>query len=193
MRCLIAFVIAVCVCATAEAAPRPLLVRHDGGFHSRNGLEVSISAFGMRPTATETRREVFSAHPYVITLAGFIGERQAVLVHAEHVEDVSGASNYEDLPVAAWPERRFRQRDACTRLSESDIAGEHDLEWLRANGFDPRGPIVLAQSFLTTIDHNNEVVISVVVKGVDCADNDAVLTALARVRENVRVSVIRTT
>lgn len=136
---------------------------------------------------------MFNAHPYVITLAGFIGERQAVLVHAEHVEDVSGASNYEDLPVAAWPERRFRQRDACTTLSESDIPGEHDLEWLRANGFDPQGPIVLAQSFLTTIDHNNEVVISVVVKGVDCADNDAVLTALARVRENVRVSVIRTT
>lgn len=193
MRFIIAVLIGLCVCATAEAAPRPLLIHHDGGFQSRNGLDVSISAFGLRPTATETRREVFNTHPYVITLAGFIGEREAVLVHAEHVEDVSGASNYEDLPVAAWPERRFRQRDTCTTLSANDIAGEHDLEWLRSHGFDPQGPIVLAQSFLTTIDHNNELVISVVVKGVDCADDAGVLTALARVRENLRVSVNRTT
>ena len=178
-------------CATGQTAHAGFEYLHTGrGFiESANVLKVRVSGDRMRVVGSESRRDTFHGHPYQISLAALVDGDVAVLVHAEHVADGSGASNYEDLPVAEWPTDEFRTRRSCVTLAREDISGEHDLEWLQASGYDPIGPLVLDQSFLTTADHNNEVVVSVMVKGVNCDNADIVERALSAARARLDVTI----
>jgi hypothetical protein len=156
---------------------------------STDGLSVRVEAPGLRSTAPVHRTDTFNGHPFEISLAAFIDGDVAILMHAERVADGSGASDYSELPAAEWPSAAFRTRQFCMTLVDDDIAGEHDLEWLRANGFDPAGALVLDQSFITTPDHNNEVVVSIAVKGVNCEEPSSISAALAAARARAHVTV----
>lgn len=135
-----------------------------------------------RATAVDSRRDVFNGHPFDISLAALLSANAAVMVHAETVADGSGASNYDDLPLAALGGLPFHKRPAsCQDLSPEDIAGEHDLEWLAAQGFPPKGPLQVAQYLATTDDHDAEVVITLIARVPGCNDagNPGRLDALA--------------
>lgn len=113
------------------------------------------------------------------------------MVHAERVADGSGASNYDDLPAAGWPDPRFRQRSMCAVIDRPTIAGEHDLAFLDRNGWNPEGPLALRQYLATTLDHNREVVLSLVVHVPSCQDHAAAEARFAALRARLRVSARR--
>ncbi len=181
-------VLSLCACAHRDVRVEFAHLRlSSGAIQSTHAMRYEVRAQGFNVAGPVDRTDLFDGHPYEISLAAFIGEGQAVMVHGERVADASGASNYDNLPEASWPNGAFRVRSMCVVLAPGDIQGEHDLEWLRANGFDPVGSLALEQSFTTTVDHNNELVISLAVKDVDCADPAAVEAALAQLRERVTV------
>jgi hypothetical protein len=164
-------------------------LRTDAGqIQSTNGLDIRVAAPGMRLAPPTHRVDTFGGHPYEISLAALLSDDVAVLVHGERVADASGASNYGDLPQADWPSPAFRTRQFCVTLAAEDIEGEHDLEWLRSRGFDPAGPFLLDQALITSADHNNEVVVSIAIRGVNCSDAAAIAAALQQARAHVRVS-----
>jgi hypothetical protein len=179
-------------CALAPS-DRPFAhLRADGDtVTATNGVNYGVQGRGFTALTPVHRTDTFNGHPYEISLSGFVGEGFAVMVHAERVADGSGASNYDNLPPATWPTSEFRVRRMCVELEEGDIAGEHDLEWLRSNGFDPAGTLALEQAFVTTPDHNNELVVSLAIEDIDCANEAAVEAALSRVR--ARLSLLRHT
>ncbi|WP_095012825.1 hypothetical protein [Tsuneonella mangrovi] len=153
-----------------------------------NALPMRITVSGdFRVAGPTSRHAVFNGHPFAVSLAAFLGQREAVIVHAEQVEDGSGASDYSDLPIDDWPTAGFHRREQCFELSAEDVAGDHDPAWLRDNGWDPKGGVALDQYFANTPDHNQEVVISLAVRGVDCADKPTVAAALAALRAKVSV------
>ena len=186
----LALICATLACASADG-PETAFSYLDTGpayIQSTNGLDVRVEAEGMRLVSPTDRVDEFNGHPYEISLGALVSGDVAVLVHAERVADASGASDYSDLPVAEWPGASFRTRQFCVVLAPEDLEGEHDLEWLRDQGFDPAGSLLLDQAFLTSADHNNEVVVSIAIRGVDCANNEAIRAALAAARARVRVS-----
>jgi hypothetical protein len=175
-------------CAAApEADSFSFLRTMPGGLETTHGLHYRISADGLRLVRPIHRTDTFDGHPYEISLGAFIGADEAVLVHAERVADASGASDYSNLPQTDWPTSGFHRRVMCVTLAAEDVAGEHDLEWLRDNGFDPIGSIALEQSLVSSADHNEEVVVSLAVKNVDCSDEAAVAAAFERLRAGVSV------
>jgi len=185
------FVFAVLIvgCSPSPDAPAEHLRVIGDRIETVHGLRYIITGSDFHVAGPVHRSDTFDGHPYEISLAGLIGEGGAVMVHAERVADGSGASNYDDLPTAAWPSPDFHRRFMCVTLAEDDITGEHDLEWLRANSFDPLGSIALEQLLTTSADHNEEVVVSLIVKGLDCADEAGVAAALDRFRRRVSVDL----
>lgn len=111
------------------------------------------------------------------------------MVHAEQVADASGASNYDRLPLTNWPVDGFRgEARACHDIPASIVAEEHDLNWLRQRGFEPSGSIWFEQHFLSGNGYNDEIVVSLLVKGPACDDGDAADRALASLRATLVVS-----
>jgi hypothetical protein len=156
------------------------------GLKAQNGVPVEVRRpAGFTAAAPESRSDVFGKHPYLVTLAGFLGAGEAVLVHAERVADASGASDYSALPPGGWP--GFRVRSQCAEIDPQDVAAEHDLKWLADHGWNPAGALALRQYFRTTDDHNNEVVVSLIVRVADCRNAAAVDEALARLKAKVEV------
>ena len=97
-------------------------------------------------TESNSRVEAFNGTPYNISLAAFIANDRVLMIHAETVADSSGASDYSNLPQAEWPNDRFRSSGhVCIELPADEVDGEHDLEWLRDNGFEPAGTLLFAQ------------------------------------------------
>ena len=117
------------------------------------------------------RIDVFGSTPYRISLVAFIGDDGALMIHAEEVADSSGSSDYSHLALADWPDGTFRSSDpSCLHIRPEEVEGEHDLQWLRENGFEPSGNIVYAQYFATTADMNTEIVISILQHVGSCDD-----------------------
>jgi hypothetical protein len=155
---------------------------------SRTALPLSVAAPPhFRRAGPEHRVAEFDGHPFEVSLAAWLGESGAVMVHAERVRDGSGASNYDALPTADWPGPHFRMRSYCVTVTAEQVAEEHDLRFLDRAGWSPLGPVALEQYLRTTPDHNQEVVVSLVVRGVDCADAARVRAALDALRRSLRV------
>ena len=94
------------------------------------------------------------------------------MIHAEKVQDGSGASNYDNLPGVSWPTSGFRSAgDHCITLTEDDVSGEPDPEWLREHGFDPVGTLMFGQYFLSSSDYNDEIVVSLIQRISSCSDD----------------------
>jgi len=141
---------------------------------------------GYRIARPTRRNAVFNAHPYEVTLSGFLGRDRAILLHAERVADRSGASDYDKLPESDLP--GFRMRTQCAAISAEDAAEEHDLSWLAANGWNPAGAsLAIRQYFRTTPDHNEEVVISLIARVARCDDEPAVAGALKDLRRRLKL------
>ena len=156
---------------------------------TRQAIPLVISADGsMRVTPATHRLADFDGHPFEVSLAALVGSDEAVMVHAERVADSSGRSNYDSLPPAGWPDSRFRLRRQCATIDRETVQAEHDLAYLDRHGFDPVGNLALDQYFATSPDHNQEVVISIVARVADCAQEEANQARLDRIRERLRIT-----
>ena len=182
-------------CATVpdEPAAAPSGFRHLEVVGERistlHAIPLAISSDGsLRATPAEHRRADFDGHPFEVSLAAFVAGDGAVMVHAERLADSSGRSNYDSLPLAGWPDSRFRLRSLCASIDRDTVATEHDLAFLERNGFDPVGNLALDQYLAASPDHNQEVVISIVGRVADCSDEAAKRSALGRVRDRIRVA-----
>ena len=172
----------------AAASFQHLEVR-DAGIVTRNGIPMRVSAApSFRATQASHRVAAFGGHPFEVSLAALLGENEAVMVHAERVADGSGASNYDNLPRAGWPDGRFGLRTMCAAIDRATVESEHDLGFLARNGWNPEGSLALGQYLANTPAHDREVVISLVVKVPDCADASHVQAALAHLRDQVSVT-----
>jgi hypothetical protein len=162
-----------------EASPNALRTTH--------AIRLDIARpMGFRTARPTSRDAVFNGHPYKVTLAGFLGRDQAILLHAERVADRSGASNYERLPQADLP--GFRARTQCAAITAADAAEEHDLSWLTQHGWNPAGAsLAIRQYFRTTPDYNEEVVISLIAKVDRCDDETAIAGAMNKPRQLLKV------
>jgi hypothetical protein len=145
---------------------------NDNRIQTLHDIPIEISAGdGFSATEAKNREDVFHGAPYKISLAALIDDDSALMLHAETVADLSGASDYSNLPQADWPNEAFRSGDpVCMDIPLEATEGEHDLEWLRDNGFEPTGAIVFAQYFATTADNNSEIVLSILVRVASCDD-----------------------
>lgn len=174
--CAVIFAIAPSGCAenngAGESDALALLKAQDGKLQTTHSLPFLFEAEdGYALTEVSDRTDVFSGVPYIISRAAFIGEGAAIMIHAETVADKSGASNYDDLPLADWPAPGFRSEGViCTEITEADIEGESDPEWLIENGFSMIGSIAFAQYFLSSLDHNDEIVISLLAGVPSCGE-----------------------
>jgi len=165
-----------------EASPNALRTTHN------TRLEI-VRPKGFRIARPTSRSTAFNAHPYDVTLAGFLGRDQAILLHAERVTDRSGASNYDTLPPGDLA--GFRVRTQCAAIAAVDVAEEHDLAWLAQHGWNPAGAsLAIRQYFRTTPDHNEEVVISLIAKVERCGDEAAIAGAMTALRRVLKVRQI---
>jgi hypothetical protein len=157
----------------------------DGRIRTLHDLRYEIAVTGnFDVTESINRIDQFSGTPYNISLAAFIGDRNALMVHAEKVADSSGASDYSNLPHAKWPDDSFRSSGIiCIQIPREEVEQEHDLRWLYENGFEPTGNILFAQFFRTTPDNNTEIVISIMQRVRACDDE----SANARIIEEMQV------
>ncbi len=175
-------------------ASAPQLTAHlaieDGRIVSLHGLKYRIDASdGFAVVGPKHRQDAFNGAPFEISLAAFVSDEAALMVHAERVADGSGASNYDNLPVADWPNDAFRSPGAqCVVIARADTEGEHDLEWLMANGFDPVGSLLFAQYFASTDDYNDEVVLSIIAHTSSCDDNRSYDDDIAALQSQFTVS-----
>lgn len=163
----------------------------DNRIQTLHDIQFEISAsVGFRATEPKNRVDEFHGTPYKISLAALIDDNSALMIHAETVADLSGASDYGNLPQANWPDESFRSDGPqCMEIPAEAIEGEHDLEWLRDNGFEPSGTLVFAQYFATTADKNSEIVLSLLVHVASCGD----ASESAKVVEDfqAKISVVR--
>jgi hypothetical protein len=177
-------------CATAPAVPdrAPAHLERSGAqLRTVDAVPLSVRVPGFRLAGPSHRRAEFDGRPYEVSLGAYLAGDEAVMVHGERVADSSGASDYDALPAADWPKPGFRLRGYCVTIPAEEVGGEHDLAWLRAHGWEPSGTLAMDQYLATTPDHNREVVLSLVVRGVDCADKPAVARRLEALRAKVRV------
>jgi hypothetical protein len=162
------------------------LVAIDGGFRTTHGLSYTLTSDQLLATGPTHRTDQFGDNPYEISLAAFVSEKGAVMIHAERVVDQSGASNYENKPRTNWPDGSFRSDGAiCIEVPVAEIEGEHDLEWLRDRGFEPSGTLAYAQYFATTRDFNDEIVITLLARVASCEPGLDQGNALAPLTESV--------
>lgn len=161
---------------------RALVVTHS--LASRFEMPASFSLH-----AVTHRTAHFNGVPFEISLSAFVSELETVMIHAEHVADGSGASNYNRFPVSDWPQTGYRSPGAnCQTVPASVVGAEHDLLWLRERGFEPSGEIWLEQHFLSGISNNDEIVVTLLVKGVSCDDASVAATRLAMLRALLSVA-----
>ncbi len=172
--CSIAALALLAGCSEADEAQETrfasLLRAEAGVLRSTHSLPYRFEASGPYTlTDVSDRQDMFNGVPYNISRAAFISEDAAVMVHAETVADKSGASNYDELPLADWPAPGFRSEGSvCIVLSDADVEGEADPEWLSDNGFDVVGALSFGQYFLSSPDYNDELVVSLFVRVPSC-------------------------
>ena len=174
--------------STAAYAETTHLATTDGGFKTTHGLTYTITSDEMVAKGPEHRTDQFGDNPYEISLGALFSDDGVVMVHAERVANQSGASNYQDLARSKWPDDSFRFSGAtCIDVSAAEIEGEHDLEWLRDNGFEPTGPMVFVQYYATTNDFNDEIVITLLARVDACTPELEPSEKLAPLRDSVVV------
>ena len=177
--------------AQDEAVPAFEHLRRDGStLIVQHSLESRFSASPAFSVHGPTHRSAsFNEVPFEISLSAFITEQAAIMVHAERVADLSGASNYDRFAPSDWPLAGYRSPGtSCQSVPAAVVAEEHDLLWLRERGFEPSGDIWIDQHFLSGNDHNDEIVVSLLYKGPSC-DDEAVAERQRNVlREALQVS-----
>jgi len=183
-----AAILASALLSPAAWAETAHLVTMDGGFKTTHGLAYTITSDQMVAKGPKHRTDQFGDNPYEISLGALFSDDGVVMVHAERVANQSGASNYQNLARSKWPDDSFRFSGAtCIDVSPAEIDGEHDLEWLRDNGFEPTGPMVFVQYYATTNDFNDEIVITLLARVDACMPELEPSEKLAPLRDGVVV------
>lgn len=166
-------------------------LRRDGAeLVSGHSLRYRFRAGSDLATHGATHRAArFNDVPFEISLGAFLSPDAAIMVHAEHVADLSGAANYTRFAVTDWPVAGFRgEGPRCHEIPASVVAEEHDLLWLRVRGFEPSGAIWMDQHFLSGNDFNDEIVISLLVRGNSCDASEQGRNTLQALRARLEVS-----
>ena len=185
-KALLTGVIVSALLSPAAFAQNAHLATIDSGFETTHGLAYTITSDQLLAKGPKHRTDLFGDHPYEISLAAFVSEKGVVMIHAERVVNQSGASNYEDKALSDWPDGAFRSDGAtCIEVPASEIEGEHDLEWLRDNGFEPSGALAYAQYFATTPDFNDEIVITLLARVASCTPELDPAAALSPLMQSV--------
>jgi hypothetical protein len=165
------------------------LVAVEGGFRTTHGLSYTLTSDHLAAIGPKHRADQFGENPYEISLAAFFSENGVVMIHAERVVNQSGASNYEDKQLSDWPDGSFRSDGfTCIEVPATEIEGEHDLEWLRDNGFEPSGTLAFAQYFATTADYNDEIVVTLLARLASCGPDQDLDGALAALKAGVVIT-----
>ena len=187
----IAATLLLCSCSSeTPAVDFNYIVVSDGRIQTTHGINYEIvSADGLEATQPKNRIDNFDGTPYKISLAAFISAEKVLMIHAETVADLSGASDYSNFPEGDWPDGSFRSEGhACMEVPAEAIEGEHDLLWLQSNGFDPVGSILFGQYFANTADMNTEVVLSILLHVPACDDEAANLEAIRTFKAAISVT-----
>jgi hypothetical protein len=72
----------------AAHAENAHLVTIDGGFRTTLGLSYTITSDQLLAAGPKHRTDQFGDNPYEISLAAFVSEKGAVMIHAERVVNV---------------------------------------------------------------------------------------------------------
>ena len=165
---------------------------NDGRIRTSHEIRYEVEVTGgFDVTEPKNRVDQFNGTPYKISLAAFIGNNSALMIHAETVADLSGASDYSNLPQVNWPDKTFRSSGhVCLEIPADEVEGEHDMQWLRNNGFEPTGTIVFVQYFTTTVDKNAEIVISMMQHVSSCDDEPGSLKVIKDLQAKTTVTKI---
>jgi hypothetical protein len=70
------------------------------------------------------------------------------------------------------------------------IEGEHDLEWLVKNEFDPTGTVLFAQYFTSSADNNAEIVVCIIHHVDACEDVAANQSAVDNIQAKANIVAI---
>ena len=169
------------------------LVIEETALRTTHGLPTKISMDGKHTISPPIHRtDTFNDNPYEISLSAFLDDKVAIMIHSERVASGNGASNYSNLPLANWPLEGFRSTGAeCMILAHKDADGEHDLEWLRSNGFEPTGTIIFSQYFKSTLDFNDEIVVSIILHVKNCENEAGNLKSLEKIKSRLHMETIK--
>jgi len=163
-----------------------------GKIYTLHALKYVISVTGdFKVTNPKNRIDEFNSAPFRISLAAFISDATSLMIHAEEVANASGASNYSNLLPATWPNESFRSSGPqCLSIPAAEVEEEHDLFWLRQNGFEPSGNMLFSQYFVTTEDMNSEVVISILHRIDSCGETSEELDLIKGIQAETLVTRI---
>lgn len=102
----------------------------------------------------------FDGKGFNVSLAAFAGKDSFVMIHAETHTDGSGGLDYSKLQPDTFSGIKFTSKEECAELDQTDIDGEHDLRFLKDNGFNPFPAVYIKQYFTTSADGSSELVIT---------------------------------
>lgn len=174
----------------AQAKDFQHLVVKEGMLVTTHGLKLTMKADAHYKVAKPKHRVATfkNGNTFEISLSAFISPKAAIMVHAESDANAKGAANYSNKPKVNWPNDTFRSNGpACIEVAKEDVAHEHDLAWLRTNGFEPSGKLLFSQYFSTTNDFNHEIVLSLIIPVKSCQDDAAQKMALQAVKQSIEV------
>lgn len=178
--------------ATANNTNFQHLVIEDDALKSTHGLKYKIQADKpFKLIKPKHRKTTFTSNnnTFEISLSAFISPKATIMIHAETDANATGSANYTNKPLANWPNKSFRSSGpACITVPKEEVKNEHDLSWLRSNGFEPSGNLMFAQYFATTDDFNHEVVVSVIVPVPSCKNPNEQTKALEKVQRALTLS-----
>ena len=130
----------------------------DGRIRTLHNIKYEVEVNGgFDVTKSKNRVDQFNGTPYKISLAAFIADDTALMIHAETVADLSGASDYSNLPQAEWPNETFRSSGhACWRSRPKRSKESTICNGCATMASSRREPFCLGQYFATTEDKNAE-------------------------------------
>ncbi len=132
---------------------------------------------------------VFNGKGFNVSVAAFSGKDSFLMVHAEMHTDGSGGLDYGNLQPDALSGIKFTSKEQCAELDLADISAEHDLNFLKVNGFDPFPAIYIKQYFTTSKDGTSEIVITYGRRTSGCGGKDVTPQLKAQVNEESRNAV----
>ncbi len=157
--------------STATSNAFDYLAYKDDALQSTHALKFSLEIpRGFQKIEPLHHQAVFNEHPFNVSVAGLIGEKTILAVHAEQVTDDSVFLDYSYMEAATLDGIDFYMKAQCLELPDSTINGAADLRYFKENGFDFHPAVYLKQYFRNAADGNSEYVLSYGRQVSDCTD-----------------------
>ncbi len=110
----------------------------------------------------------FGGIGFNVSLAAFAANDRFIMIHAETHTDGSGGLDYSKLRPDRLDGLNFTSKEQCAELDPVDINEEHDLRFLKENGFDPSPAVYIKQYFATSVDGTSEIVFTYGIRLANC-------------------------